>query len=100
MDDSGLTGRVELPVACTLGPDDRSARMRRWQRLSDVAVPVARRAGPLLEVRYQAGHGVRDELEALAEAEQECCSFVAWTVIDDGGHPVLRVEATPKPLTT
>lgn len=45
------------------------------------------------EVRFQPGQGVQDELEALADAEAQCCAFVAWTVLVDGGQPVLRVTA-------
>jgi len=67
--------------------------MLRWQRLGETADPVARRAGAVLEVRYRPGAGVLEELDALAAAERQCCSFVAWTVTEDGGHPVLRVEA-------
>lgn len=47
--------------------------MRRWQRLSDMAGPQARRAGPLLEVHYLPLPGVRDELEVPVAAEQHCC---------------------------
>lgn len=85
--------RAELPLACTLGPNDGSARLRRWQHLADAASPSARRDGHRLEVRYHAGPGVREELEALAVAEAECCSFVSWTVTQDGDHTVLHVTA-------
>jgi MerR family copper efflux transcriptional regulator len=87
---------AELPVACTLGPDDGAARMDRWQRLADTATPSARRAEHQLEVRYQPGPGVREELQALAAAEAKCCSFVAWAVTQDGDHPVLHVTADPQ----
>jgi len=93
MEDRALPGHVQLPLACTLGADDGRARMRRRQRLADLADPLARRVGALLEVRYRSAPGVRDELEALAAAEQQCCAFVAWTVSEDAGHPVLRVVA-------
>lgn len=69
--------------------------MARWQRLSDTAAPIARRAGRRLEVRYQARPGVREELETLAVAETQCCSFVAWQVSDVDGDPVLHVTARP-----
>ncbi|MGI8713664.1 MAG: hypothetical protein ACR2NR_10870 [Solirubrobacteraceae bacterium] len=93
MEQSASARETPLPVACTLGPEDGPVRMLRWQRLGETADPVARRAEGALEVRYRPGPGVREELEALAAAEQQCCSFVAWTVTEDGGHPVLRVVA-------
>ncbi len=88
-----LTGTVALPVACTLGPDDGQQRMLRWRELADRATPTARRTGRALEVRFQTGPGVRTELEALAAAEQRCCSFVAWTVTIEADQPVLHVTA-------
>jgi hypothetical protein len=84
-----------LPLACTLGPDDGRARRARWRQLAETAGPVARRRGAVLEVHYSPGPGVAPELRALAAAEQECCSFVTWTVGDDDGCPVLRVVADP-----
>lgn len=74
----------------------------RWQRLREVASPVPRLDGRRLEVRYQPGQGVREELAALAEAEQTCCGFVAWTVSMVEGCPVLYVTApseTPHAIT-
>ncbi len=67
--------------------------MARWRRLADIAAPSARRSGRELEVRYEARHGVREELEALAAAEAECCSFVTWAVDQEGDQSVLRVVA-------
>lgn len=84
-----------LPVACGLGPEDGRIRMRRWRALSEVGRPTASQGAGVLEVRYQPGPGVHAELVALAAAEQECCSFVCWTVAEDAGHSVLRVVANP-----
>lgn len=85
----------ELPIACTLGPNDGLTRMRRWQALAAAAHPTASRDGRTLEVHFEPGEGIYAELVALATAEQDCCSFVTWTVTDEGGHPVLRVLAEP-----
>ena len=84
-----------MPVACTLGPNDGAARMRRWEALSKQGLPTARRRGHLLEVRYQLTLDLHEELEALAAAERECCSFVAWNVTQDQDYVVLRVAADP-----
>lgn len=88
-------GPRALPIACNLGPDDGSARIRRWQDLADAAHLTASRDGRTLEVHFQRGEGVRAELVALATAEQDCCSFVTWTVTEADGHLVLRVLAKP-----
>jgi len=93
VDANGPPDRVDLPVACTLGLEDGAERMRRWKQLGERATPTGRRSGRELEVRFQPGPGVQEELEALAAAEAQCCAFVAWTVLLDGGQPVLRVTA-------
>lgn len=87
---------IDLPLVCNLAVADGPARLRRWQRLADTASPIASRDGPQLEVRYQPQPHVREELEALAAAEAECCAFVSWSVTQDGAIPVLRVTADPK----
>ena len=85
----------ELPVACTLDAIDGAERSRRWRQLAAEAARLAGRAGGGLEVRYQPGPGVLDELRALAAAEAECCSFVTWAVTEQAGDPTLVVSAPP-----
>ncbi len=70
--------------------------MRRWQQLLAATNPIASRDGRTLEVRFEPGVGVLDELSLLAAAEQQCCSFVTWTVREDDGSPLLRVLANAK----
>ena len=84
---------TDLPLACTLGPIDGADRSRRWRQLAAEAAPVVRRTEGRLEVRYQAGPGVLDELRALAAAEADCCAFVAWAVTEHAGDPTLVVSA-------
>jgi hypothetical protein len=84
---------TDLPLACTLGPIDSADRSRRWRQLAAEAAPVARRTEGRLEVRYQPGPGVLDELAALAAAEAECCPFVDWAVTEQAGDPTLVVSA-------
>lgn len=87
---------LPLPLACDLGPQDGQARLFRWQALHRSAAPTAHLHDGQLEVRYQPGPGVREELSALADAEQVCCSFVTWSVTELEGQPVLRVTAPPE----
>jgi hypothetical protein len=86
-------GRAELPLACTLGSADGAERIRRWQQLAAVGVPVVRLAGHRLEVRYRPEPGVLKELQSLARAEAECCAFVEWAVTEQDGNPTLLVRA-------
>lgn len=82
-----------VPVACTLGPGDGQASLRRWRRLNESATSSARIVAGTLQVRYQPGPGVQEELTALAASEQTCCSFVSWSVTNSDGQPVLLVSA-------
>jgi hypothetical protein len=93
MDDVvGPAPASDVPLACTLGPVDGRARLRRWQRLNESAAPSARVVAGVLQVRYQPGPGVQGELADLAAAEQTCCSFVSWSVTNSDGQPVLQVS--------
>jgi len=67
--------------------------MRRWKALVERAAPTSRRVGHELELRFPLRRGVQEELKALADAEAQCCAFVTWTVLVDGGQPVLRITA-------
>ena len=93
MDSVEDSATFALPIACTLRADDGAARTRRRVALSAAGHPSARRSGHLLDVRYQPELGVREELEALAAAERQCCSFATWEVHQGGDHIVLRVSA-------
>ena len=86
---------AELPVACTLGPEDGAQRMQRWRELVERATPAIQRIGNQLEVQFQPLRGAHEELAALAVAEQQCCAFLTWTVGVDPEHPVLHVTAPP-----
>lgn len=92
-DSSGAVEHVELPVACTLGASDGPSRLRRWQRLHQIAAPTAQLTNGELEVRYPAGPEVLAELRDLVAEERVCCAFVSWAVDEERGQPVLRVTA-------
>jgi hypothetical protein len=87
--------RSELPIACTLGPDQGARRLDRWKALSANGRPTVRREGHRLEVRYASAPGISEELEALAAAERLCCSFAAWDVKREKTHVVLHVTSDP-----
>jgi hypothetical protein len=87
------------PIACTLGADDRSARLT-------TARELGRRALVGLDVRDHRAllrfRGEPQGVEALVRAESECCAFLEFararqgevTELEirapDGGEPLLR----------
>ncbi|MDQ2852204.1 MAG: hypothetical protein M3Y49_16030 [Actinomycetota bacterium] len=90
---SGVTQDGDLPVACTLQANDGPARLRRWQRLHQIADPTVQLIDGQLEVRYQSGPDVLAELRDLVDEERVCCASVSWVVSEESGHPILRVTA-------
>jgi hypothetical protein len=95
MDSVAKPEPIGLPVACTLGAGDGAQRMKRWEALSVKGRPSARRTGHRLVVVYRAHSGVREEVEALAAAERQCCSFAAWDVSQQGDRVILSVATDP-----
>jgi len=54
-----------------------------------------------LQVSYQPGPGVHEELTDLVAAEQTCCSFVSWSVTNSDDSPSYwsqRQQKCPTPL--
>lgn len=70
--------------------------MQRWHDLHIRASPTVKRSRHLVEVRYLALPGVREELTELTALESVCCSFVSWSVEDDERAVVLRVSGRPE----
>ena len=87
--------QTELPAACTLGAGDGVARMRRWQALAENARPRARLNNNRLDVRWHLDADGAIELDLLAAAERECCSFLSWSVTRTGTESMLTVTADP-----
>jgi hypothetical protein len=96
MDGADSHENVQLPIACTLGPDDGAARMQRWEAVSTKARLSARHSGHLLEVRYQPAPGIREESHALVAAERNCCSFAQRELSDNEDAVVLRIMVHPE----
>jgi hypothetical protein len=86
---------VELPVACALGVGEGAERMGRWRALAQKAPPRAQRTDNRLEVRWQLDADGAVELDLLAAAERECCSFLSWTVTGVDTDTILTVTADP-----
>ena len=87
-----MTGDT-VPAACTLGAQDGKARFGRWRRLVQRANAGMSRNGNAIVVRFDSGAGIADELQELAAAESECCSFLDWVVTADDGRLTLTVTS-------
>jgi hypothetical protein len=65
-------------------------RTRRWEELARVD---ARRRGAVLEIRFWPSRRAWLELEALVAEERAQCPFLSWSLRNDRGWPVVRIEA-------
>ena len=89
--DAGATPNEQL-IACTLEPDVMPERMAQWQDM--LAVARTRSATPDGRLRVEFGDGVAfGTLAALVAAEQQCCSFFAFTLTIDARGIALEVGA-------
>ena len=87
--------RSDLPlVACSLGAADQRTRLAEWaELLGEMTAREERPDG----VRYvfAADAELRTRVEALAAAEQSCCSFLEFDVTQVGDQLELNVTAPP-----
>jgi hypothetical protein len=88
-----MDGDHETPVvACSLGHGERAQRAARWEALSARALAQASPTERGLQMVFDAGPGIAEELSSLVKLERECCAFAAWSVRPSGWQ--LIVEAT------
>jgi hypothetical protein len=79
-------------AVCTLDTASREARLREWQSLrGDALVSESNSTGGSVSI-FKASPGVKRRIEALIQAENDCCSHLRFKLTEDGGR--LTVEVT------
>ena len=77
---------------CTLDPSDRETRLREWQALrTDALISESQSEAGSIAV-FDARADVRRRIDALIQAEHDCCSHLRFKVAEDGEQ--IRVEVT------
>lgn len=74
----------ELPV-CALPASELPERIARWKALTDRALTKVSEPG-FITSRYSRTPEISLELNELIAAEGECCSFLAFNVIEADDH--------------
>jgi hypothetical protein len=69
--------------------------MARWRALAADHLIGVRRETHQLVARYATEPAARAELDTLAAAERDCCSFAEWDVRQDADDLILCVRAEP-----
>ena len=89
-------GRVavaaDVPIACTLAPDKIGDRLSEWQAVFD---DVVDRTATPEGIRLTFRSTPAATIAGLAEQEQQCCAFFAFTVGIGGGFVTLEITAPP-----
>jgi hypothetical protein len=85
---------AELPIACSLKATELPARLAEISTLGDDALIDVHRAPGHAELRFAAGDGIRDRVEAIVHAEADCCAFLNMEVRDEPDLVVLRITAS------
>jgi inorganic pyrophosphatase len=86
---------AELPIACSLKATELPARLAEITTLGDDALIDVHRALGHAELRFAAGDGIRDRVEAIVHAEAHCCAFLNIEVREEPDLVVLRIIASP-----
>jgi hypothetical protein len=79
-------------TACTLDTTTREARLREWQSLrKDALISETHSTGGSASV-FKASADVKRRIEALIEAENDCCSHLRFNLTEDDES--ITVEVT------
>jgi hypothetical protein len=87
--------RAELPIACSLNATELPARLAEITALGDDALIDVHRAPGHAGLRFAAGDGIRDRVEAIIHAEAQCCAFLNMEIRDEPDLVVLHITASP-----
>jgi hypothetical protein len=83
----------ELPIACSLSASDLEGRLAEMAALGRRALIDSRADGAHAQLRFAAGAGVRERVDAIVAAESQCCAFLTMRVTDGPDTVVLSVDA-------
>lgn len=80
----------DIDLACTLTREELPGRREQWRRLLTTVTGVRRRPTGI-ELRFEPSDSTLEAVRSLAEAERECCSFLAWAVARSADEVVLDI---------
>ena len=89
-----VNGAVGPYVACTLDSRAGSERMEQWRDALLAARLDTSWNGTVLQVPFDGQQpGTNATLRRLVELEGSCCSFLTWTLAEQGATTLLTVKA-------
>ena len=84
---------TELPIACSLDATEFPQRLSEMADLGRAALADIDQDEKRAELRFAAGQGIRERVEAIVAAESQCCAFLTMRVDDALDLVVLTIEA-------
>jgi hypothetical protein len=83
----------QLPIACSLSATDLPKRLQEMTDLGRDALLDSHLDGTRARLRFAAGTGIRDRVDAIVAAESSCCAFLTLHVTDEPDAVVLTIDA-------
>lgn len=80
----------DTPIACSLSADELPERLAEMSAIGRDALLGVTQEGAL---RFRADQPTRQRLESIVAAESQCCSFLAFELVEVSGELVLTVTA-------
>ena len=84
---------TDRPIACALSATEYPRRLAEMRALGAAALIDADTGPTRAMLRFAAGAGARDRVEAVVAAESECCSFLDMSVTDEPDMVALTINA-------
>jgi hypothetical protein len=87
---------TELPIACTLGPEDMTARQALIDALARDALLDRTPTEAGVRVRLRDDPAVERRTRELVAAEAHCCAFLTFALAHEDGALVLDISGPPE----
>jgi hypothetical protein len=92
-------GSRELPMACSLQPDEWAERERLIDRIASAGVEDVRLGEETLAFHFRSDPELLRSLKELIELERACCPFLEFGLSEQSSSLTLTVQAPDGPAT-
>jgi hypothetical protein len=83
--------KPDVPVACTLAPQERTAQAERIRQLTRNALRSARREPLALHLTY--ARESAEQVREVVRVESSCCAFLDFALREDAGGVHLSITS-------
>ena len=87
-----------VPVACTIGDDEKTDRLALLTRLRSAATSIERTDTGLV-LAFERDPAVEDDVRRFAVDEKRCCQFWGFAVVESDTSLALRWDGPPTAAT-